>query len=191
MAQAWCQPPYKVIRITGGDERHWNFSRLPRLYIIIPGMDWRLSLADGWKDRMMTKGMRRWMGWHSGGEMVPNLSLKLSLMDGWMKRGDGGVVMKTGELRMSACPLVSFGSALKRLIEWVKNLFGSPLSSWLLQQDGVVNDPSWVLHNLPLVLIECQFLEGLLSLGCLCASPCCFSILSSVILSSSLFSLVF
>lgn len=40
------------------------------------------------------------------------------------------------------------GVAEKGLIEWLRNLFGLPLSSWLLRPGGVVNNPLIVLHNL-------------------------------------------
>lgn len=53
----YLKPPYKIKRLTGGDERPWNSSRprLPRLHIIIPQTHWRLNL---WMDER-TKWWKR------------------------------------------------------------------------------------------------------------------------------------
>ncbi len=108
-----------------------------------------------------------------------------------MKRGDGGVMMKTGELWVSLCPHVSCRSGEKGLIEWLKNLFGLPLSSRLLRPDGVVNNPLKVLHNLSPIIIGCRVIfEMLLSLGCLHLSPWFVHPFSSSPLSFSALSLL-
>ena len=54
-----------------------------------------------------------------------------------------GVMMKTGELQLTLCPYVTYSVEKE-----VRNLFGLPVSSWLLQPDGVViENPLKVLHN--------------------------------------------
>lgn len=125
---------------------------------------------DGWKDKMMKKGREdEWIATVEEGG-VHNLSLALSLMDGW-KEEVRGLMMKTGELWVSHCPRVSCRSAEKGLIEWLKSLFGLPLSSPLPRPDGVVNNPLKVLHNLSLVVIGRRVIfKKRLTLSYLCLS---------------------